>query len=269
MEPTLAEKVSVLQRELNLPAGATLNEKVEKALETLGLADELRELPLVRKVDAALQTLGATPQTSVQMGAPVPMGAPVSMVTPVAMATPLAQAQAHAVSIVQAVPGNMQMDREAHAIEGRAGPLRLTLVSHPGQALTKECDWCLPFPPPVFICCLSDLKLGGEHEALTVHYHPGTGLLNRPECCDQRIHNSANIEAGKNSSENQVLSFRCGVFPCPDHESWQFYSDGTIHNRHAPHLVLGIRDSDGGCILVPEHDTRRRMVFREVISASG
>merc|ERR1712072_420210 len=122
MEPTLAEKVSVLQRELNLPAGANLNEKVEKALETLGLADELRELPLVRKVDAALQTLGATPQTSVQMGAPVPMGAPVSMVTPVAMATPLFQAQAHVVSIVQAVPGNMQMDREgnAHAIGGRA-----------------------------------------------------------------------------------------------------------------------------------------------------
>ena len=267
MESTLAEKVSVLQRELNLPAGATLNEKVEKALETLGLADELRELPLVRKVDAALQTLGVTPQTCVQMGAPVPMGAPVSMVTPVAMATPLFQAQAHVVSIVQAVPGNMQMDREgnAHAIGGRAGPLRLTLVSHPGRALTKEGDCCLPFPPPVFICCLSGLKLGGEHEALTVHYHPGTGLLNRPECCDQRIHNSW----ANNTSENEVLSFRCGVFPCPDHESWQFYSDGTIHNRHAPHLVLGIRDYDGKCILVPQHDTTRRMVFREVISASG
>ena len=115
-------------------------------------------------------------------------------------------------------------------------------------------------PPPVFICCLSGLKLGGEHEALTVHYDPGSGLLNRPEACDQRIHNSWT----RNEPENEVLSFKCGVFPCPDNEAWQFYSDGTIHNRHAPHLVLGIRDGDSKCILVPQHDTRRRMVFREV-----
>ena len=95
---------------------------------------------------------------------------------------------------------------------------------------------------------------------MTVHYHPETGLLNRPEACDQRIHNTW----GNNNEENEVTSFKCGLFPCPDNEAWQFYADGTIHNRHAPHLVLGIRDGGRTCILVPQHDTRRRMVFREV-----
>ena len=70
MEPTLAEKVSVLQRQLNLPEGANLVDAVDNALEKIGLADELRGQPLTRKVDAALQTLGVTPQ-SVPMGAPV------------------------------------------------------------------------------------------------------------------------------------------------------------------------------------------------------
>ena len=71
MEPTLAEKVSVLQRALNLPEGANLVDAVDNALEKIGLADELRGQPLTRKVDAALQTLGVTPQTSVPIGAPV------------------------------------------------------------------------------------------------------------------------------------------------------------------------------------------------------
>ena len=75
-EPTLAEKVGVLQRELNLPAEAPLADKVEKALETLGLANELRGQSLTRKVDVALETLGVAAQTSVPMGAPVSMGAP-------------------------------------------------------------------------------------------------------------------------------------------------------------------------------------------------
>ena len=80
-EPTLAEKVSVLQRQLNLPEGANLVDKVENALEKIGLADELRGQPLTRKVDAALQTLGVTPQTSVPMGTPV-SNAPVTAPLP-------------------------------------------------------------------------------------------------------------------------------------------------------------------------------------------
>ena len=71
MEPTLEEKVSVLQRELNLSEGANHVDAVDNALEKIGLADELRGQPLTRKVDAALQTLGVTPQTSVPMGPPV------------------------------------------------------------------------------------------------------------------------------------------------------------------------------------------------------
>ena len=49
MAGPLAEKVSVLQRQLNLPEGANLVDKVEKALEKFGLADELRGQPLTRK----------------------------------------------------------------------------------------------------------------------------------------------------------------------------------------------------------------------------
>ena len=59
MEPTLAEKVSVLQRELNLSEGENFVDAVDNALEKIGLADELRGQPLTRKVDAALQTLEA------------------------------------------------------------------------------------------------------------------------------------------------------------------------------------------------------------------
>ena len=84
MEPTLAEKVSLLQRQLNLPEGANLVDAVDNALEKIGLADELQGQPLTRKVDAALQTLGVTPQ-SVPMGAPVSMGTPVPMTAPVPM----------------------------------------------------------------------------------------------------------------------------------------------------------------------------------------
>ena len=67
MEPTLAEKVRVLELELNLTEGGSVVDKVDKALEDIGLADELRGQPLIRKVDAALQTLGVTPQASVPM----------------------------------------------------------------------------------------------------------------------------------------------------------------------------------------------------------
>ena len=42
MEPTLAEKVSVLQRELNLSEGENFVDAVDNALEKIGLADELR-----------------------------------------------------------------------------------------------------------------------------------------------------------------------------------------------------------------------------------
>ena len=81
MEPTLAEKVSVLQRELNLSEGENFVDAVDNALEKIGLADELRGQPLTRKVDAALQTLGVTPQTSVPMGTPV-SNAPVTAPLP-------------------------------------------------------------------------------------------------------------------------------------------------------------------------------------------
>ena len=41
MEPTLAEKVSVLQRELNLSEGENFVDAVDNALEKIGLADEI------------------------------------------------------------------------------------------------------------------------------------------------------------------------------------------------------------------------------------
>ena len=49
MEPTLAEKVSVLQRELNLSEGENFVDAVDNALEKIGLADELQGQPLTRR----------------------------------------------------------------------------------------------------------------------------------------------------------------------------------------------------------------------------
>ena len=193
MEPTLAEKVSVLQRELNLPAGATLNEKVEKALETLGLADELRELPLVRKVDAALQTLGVTPQTCVQMGAPVPMGAPVSMVTPVAMATPLAQAQAHVVS---------------------SPPIAGTIVQPvqavmPGGSIPASwldgCWLCCCFPlGPGFYCS----KATGADTKMDTVFWLFLPIVPLPDA-RERIPGTNNFRGGDPSSVDYYTSSRC------------------------------------------------------------
>ena len=164
-------------------------------------------------------------------------------------------------------PAAAQMDR-GFPIAGREGPLRLTLASpmaydngRPGQALTVECDCCCPFPPPVFVCCCSGVRLGDEHHAMQVVYNPSRGQLLRPEACNQRIHTTWE----KFVPDNEVNSFHCGCFDCDHHESWTLYSDGTIHSKYHPELVLGARD-DGKLCLVRQEDQRRRLVFREVLA---
>ena len=158
-------------------------------------------------------------------------------------------------------PAAAQMDRGV-PIAGREGPLRLTLASHPGQALTVECDCCCPFPPPVFVCCCSGVRLGDEHHAMQVVYNPSRGQLLRPEACNQRIHTTWE----KFVPNNEVNSFHCGCFDCDHHESWTLYSDGTIHSKYHPELVLGARDKDGKLILVRQEDRRRQLVFKEVLA---
>ena len=157
-------------------------------------------------------------------------------------------------------PAAAQMDR-GFPIAGREGPLRLTLASHPGQALTLEGDRYCPFPPPVFVCCCSGVRLGDEHHAMQVVYNPSRGQLLRPEACNQRIHTTWE----KFVPDNEVNSFHCGCFDCDHHESWTLYSDGTIHSKYHPELVLGARD-DGKLCLVRQEDQRRRLVFREVLA---
>ena len=157
-------------------------------------------------------------------------------------------------------PAAAQMDR-GFPIAGREGPLRLTLASHPGQALTLEGDCYCPFPPPVFVCCGSGVRLGDEHHAMQVVYNPSRGQLLRPEACNQRIHTTWE----KFVPDNEVNSFHCGCFDCDHHESWTLYSDGTIHSKYHPELVLGARD-DGKLCLVRQEDQRRRLVFREVLA---
>ena len=167
---------------------------------------------------------------------------------------------APAAAQTQVAPAAAQMDRGV-PIAGREGPLRLTLASHPGQALTVECDCCCPFPPPVFVCCCSGVRLGDEHHAMQVVYNPSRGQLLRPEACNQRIHNTWENFV----PNNEVNSFHCGCFDCVPHESWTLYSDGTIHSKYHPELVLGARD-DGKLCLVRQEDQRRRLVFREVLA---
>ena len=166
-------------------------------------------------------------------------------------------------------PAAAQMDR-GFPIRGHEGPLRLTLASHPGQALTLEGDFCCPFPPPVFVCCCSGVLLGDEKYAMQVVYNPSRGQLLRPEvctweeplACNQRIHNTWE----KFVPNNEVNTFHCGCFDCDHHESWTLYSDGTIHSKYHPELVLGVRDGNKKLCLVRQEDQRRRLVFREVLA---
>ena len=188
-----------------------------------------------------------------------------------------------------APPAVQHMDRAAGPIQRAPGTLRLTLADgHAGRSIKREGDCCLLFPPPVFVCCLcaqaviepatpvsrapvlrsslrsmwlcsSGLSLGEEHEALQVHWEPHSGVLNRPEACDQRMH----VQWGKYQPGTEVLSFKCGLFPCPDNETWQLHGDGTIHPRNHPHLAIGMRHGDNKTILVHESDPRK-LVFAEV-----
>ena len=166
-------------------------------------------------------------------------------------------------------PAAAQMDR-GFPIAGHKGPLRLTLASHPGQALTLEGDFCCPFPPPVFVCCCSGVLLGDEKYAMQVVYNPSRGQLLRPEvctweeplACNQRIHNTWE----KFVPNNEVNTFHCGCFDCDPNESWTLYSDGTIHSKYHPELVLGVRDGNKKLCLVRQEDQRRRLVFREVLA---
>ena len=168
---------------------------------------------------------------------------------------------APAAAQTQVAPAAAQMNRGV-PIAGREGPLRLTLTSHPGQALRTDGDCCIPFPPPVFVCCCSGVLLGDENSAMKVVYNPARGQLLRPDACYQRIHN----EDEKFVPDNEVISFRCGLLDCDQSESWTLYSDGTIHSKYHPELVLGARDKDGKLILVRQEDRRRQLVFKEVLA---
>ena len=181
--------------------------------------------------------------------------------------------------VPQVAPAAAQMDRAPGAaqtqvapaaaqrnlgvpIAGREGPLHLTLTSHPGAALTTDGDCCIPFPPPVFMLCCSGVLLGDENSAMKVVYKPANGRLLRPDACYQRIYS----ESDKFVPDSEVCSFHCGCFDCDPNESWTLYSDGTIHSKHRPEMVLGARDKDGKLILVRQEDHWRRLVFKEVLA---
>jgi hypothetical protein len=175
--------------------------------------------------------------------------------------------------VPQVAPAAAQMDRAPAAaqrnrgvpIAGREGPLHLTLTSHPGAALKTDGDCCIPCPPPVFVCCFSGVLLGDENSPMKVVYKPANGRLLRPDACYQRIHS----DSDKFVPDSEVISFRCGCFDCDQNQSWTLYSDGTIHSKHHPEVVLGARDKDGKLILVRQEDHWRRLVFKEVLAMDG
>ena len=260
---SLREKVDVLCVQLGLDPGMTIVDVIHEAARQLAVSPG--DKALVQLADECCAVLGVS---ATEAAAPVLLGQVVATGQPVTH--PIPPVVVEVVPMPITAPQVQQMDRTwdgsgaHHPIAGRAGPLRLTLNSHPGRALRLEGDCCLPFPPPVFVCCLSGIVLGQEHQAMTVVYDPRSGRLLRPEACNQRIHISwENFVPG-----NEVLSFHCGIFDCHHNEAWTLYSDGTIHSRQHRELVLGARGGDGKLILVSEGDHTRRLVFTEVLAQS-
>ena len=158
----------------------------------------------------------------------------------------------------QVAPQPQHMSRQPQQIaRPPSGTIPLDLD---GIALTGDC--CCLFPPPVFVCCCSDITRGHASSTVSVQYDAASGMLLRPEQCNQRLH----VEWGQYIPGSKVLSFHCGLFDCPDNEQWDLFSDSTIRPRHHSHLVVGVghyKDGSVRTILVPQDDPQR-MVFRSV-----
>ena len=121
-------------------------------------------------------------------------------------------------------------DDRGFPIAGREGPLRLDArpwrTTTEGQALTVECDCCCPFPPPVFVCCCSGVRLGrASRRCKSPTIRPAVGS-SAPSACNQRIHTTWE----KFVPDNEVNSFHCGCFDC-DHLNPDPHRIGTIHRN--------------------------------------
>ena len=210
----------------------------------------------LQQADLCMATLGSNASESVL----VPSNLPVVEAIPMDMeGSQPPMAQAIPMSLMHA-PVPQQIARAIPPSSIPQGSSRLELD---GIGLTGDC--CFPSPPPVFICCCSDITAGGS---IAFQYDSRSGMLLRPEKCNQRLH----VEWGNYRPGSKVLSFRCGCFDCPDNEQWDLFTDGTIRPRRHPDLAVGMgqwqaprsRHTATRTILVSQED-ERRLVFRSVL----
>ena len=116
-------------------------------------------------------------------------------------------------------------------------------------------------PPPVFVCCWSDIAANPTGK-VNVEYDAAKGFLLRPEACGQRLQ----VDFAQYNPNAKVTSFHYGPFDCPDSEQWDLYSDCTIRPRHHSNFALGTGQGRGGKTqaMLVAHDDPRRLVFSSV-----
>jgi hypothetical protein len=139
--------------------------------------------------------------------------------------------------------------------------ITFTLSNYPGQGVNLTGDCCMPMPPPCFMCCCSDLHIGGEASAVSFVYDEPSGQFERPECCCQHLH----VEWTNYSPGTKVLSFKCGICCTPDNERWDIMSDGTIVPRGKSGLVLGLISKDGGRTGLVARGDPNTLFFKELM----
>ena len=250
----LKDKLDTLTVQLGLTRDAPAVEVIDQALKHLGLEERASNLNLVQKADLCLAALGSS---SCATAPSQPVVVVQGTVVPSPQPGP-AYGQPTMAQQIAPVPQQIarpQIDRPQQIAPSGTIPLDLD-----GIALTGDC--CCLFPPPVFVCCCSDITRGDASSKVSVQYNAASGMLLRPEMCNQRLH----VEWGRYTPGSKVLSFHCGLFDCPDNEQWDLFSDGTIRPRHHSHLVVGVghyKDGSVRTILVPQDDPQR-MVFRSV-----
>lgn len=166
-EPTLKDKADQIQQQLGLPPGPVA-QVVDAAARELGLTGkDFTSLSLNDKVARLHAEVVSSASGSAGLAQDVVVMGQVVDTTPMATSVPMQMPMATATAMPMA-PVPMKMGRGAK-IDFREPRVHLDLA--PVQ-ITGDC--CCPFPPPVFICCCSDLTQAYGGQGVKVHPAPVT-----------------------------------------------------------------------------------------------